>query len=60
MAKKRIKSTRKDFLKACEKNGIVFKQGGKSKKNNYIEVIDENGDIIKLTKTFSLFNNPYR
>lgn len=56
MNRKRKKSTRDDFLKACKKNGIVFsKSSSKKSKSNYIEVVDDSGDVIKITKDFNLF-----
>lgn len=58
MSKKKRQSTREDFLKACEKNGIVFqmkKSDGKVVKRNYIEVVDDDGNVVKLTKKSGLF-----
>ena len=56
MNKKRKKSTRDDFLKACKKNGIVFsKSSSKKSKSNYIHVVDDNGDVIKMTRDFNIF-----
>lgn len=56
MDRKRKKSTRVDFLKACERNGIVFgKSDGETIKRDYINVIDDDGNSVKLTKDFNLF-----
>lgn len=61
MIRKRKKSTRADFLRACQKNGVVFKKSNeKTVKRDYIEVIDDDGSLVKLTKDFNLFYNPYR
>lgn len=56
MIRKRKKSTRENFLKACEKNGIVFgKSDGETIKCDYINVIDDDGEVVKLTKDNGLF-----
>ena len=40
----------------CEKNGIVFKKAdGETIKCDYINVIDDNGEVVKLTKDNGLF-----
>lgn len=60
MFERRNEPTNEMFLKICADNGIEFEATDKeTTKTKFIEVVDGNGTVFKLTKEFNIFDDFY-
>ena len=54
MIKKGKITSEKAFREACKKNGLIYKKYNKGNKTDYVKLVDEEGNIIRLNNDLTI------
>jgi len=54
MIKKGKTASEKAFREACKKNGLIYKKYNKGTKTEYVKLVDEEGNIIRLNNDLTI------
>lgn len=47
-------TSEKAFKEACKKNGLIYKKHNKGTKTEYVKLVDEEGNVIRLNNDLTI------